>query len=67
MFSRAKVVPATKLHDFARKLLDWGVSTEQAIWDSLSADPPEFDVINHIGMVGPQKLSLEGVVARLWR
>jgi GTPase SAR1 family protein len=59
MLSRAKVVPATKRHDFARKLLDRGVSTEQAIWDSLCADPPELDLINDIGMMGSQKRSLD--------
>jgi replication-associated recombination protein RarA len=59
MLSRAKVVPASKRHDFARKLLDQGVSNEKAIWDSLSADPPEFDLIKDIGMTAPQKRSLD--------
>ena len=59
MLSRAKFVPATKRHDFARKLLDRGVSTKQAIWDSLCADPPELDLINDIGMMGSQKRSLD--------
>ena len=59
MLSRAKVVPASKRHDFARKLLDQGVSNEKAVWDSLSADPPEFDLIKDIGMMMPQKRSLD--------
>ena len=59
MLSRAKVVPASKRHDFARKLLDQGVSNEKAVWDSLSADPPEFDLIKDIGMTVPQKRSLD--------
>jgi NLR family CARD domain-containing protein 3 len=59
MLSRAKVVPASKRHDFARKLLVQGVSNEKAVWDSLSADPPEFDLIKDIGMTVPQRRSLD--------
>ncbi len=65
MLARAKVVPATKRHDFARKLLDQGVCDERAIWCSLSANPPEFDLVSDIGMTGSQKRSLDSYLKDL--
>ena len=59
MLSRAKVVPATKRRDFARKLLEQGVTNEKAICDSLSAHPPELDLIKDVGMTAPQKRALD--------
>ncbi len=59
MLARAKVVPATKRHDFVRKLLDQGVCDERAIWCSLCANPPEFDLVSDIGMTGSQKRYLD--------
>jgi hypothetical protein len=59
LLARAKVVPATKRSQFARKLLDLGVCDEQAILFSINADPPDFDLVEDIGMTAPQKRSLE--------
>jgi hypothetical protein len=59
LLARAKVVPPTKRSQFARKLLDQGVCDEQAILTSINADPPDFDLVEHIGMTAPQKRCLE--------
>ena len=65
MLARAKVLPASKRRDFARKLLDQGVSDERAVWTSLSADPPDFDLVKDIGMTAPQQRSLDSYLKGL--
>jgi hypothetical protein len=59
LLARAKVVPPTKRSQFARKLLDQGVCGEQAILTSINADPPDFDLVEDIGMTASQKRCLE--------
>ncbi len=58
VLARAKVLPPSIRPDFARKLLDQGVSDEQAIVTSLSAHPPDFDLVRDIGMTAVQQRSL---------
>ncbi len=58
LLARANVIPRSKRHEFAKKLLDQGVCDERTIWNSLSADPPAFDLIEHVGMKDPQKQCL---------
>ncbi len=69
MLSRAKVVPATKRRDFrrdfARKLLDQGVSNERDVWDWVSADPPDFHLMKDIVMTAVQKRSLDAYLKNL--
>jgi hypothetical protein len=65
VLARAKVIPTAKRQDFARKLLDQGVSDEQSIWSSLSRNPPDFDLVKDIGMAGPQQRCLESYLKDL--
>ena len=65
VLARAKVLPTSKRPDFARKLLDQGVSDERAIWTSLSAHPPHFDLVRDIGMTPAQQLSLDTYLKNL--
>jgi hypothetical protein len=65
VLDRARVVPASKRREFARKLLDKGVCDEQSIWSSLRAHPPDFDLINDIGMTAPQQRSLDSYLQGL--
>ena len=65
LLARAEVVPAARRHDLAKKLLEQGVCSERAIWRSLSASPPDFDLINDIGMTAPQKRCLDSYLKDL--
>ena len=58
LLARAKLVPADRRPDFAVKLLGQGVCDEQSLRDSLSASPPDFDLVQDIGMTGAQQRCL---------
>jgi hypothetical protein len=55
---RAKLLPAAKRREFATKLFEQGVSDELSLWQSLSAVPPDFDLVTDIGMTQAQKRML---------
>jgi hypothetical protein len=55
---RAKGFPAAKRRDIAAKLFELGVFNELSLWRSLSAVPPDFDLVTDVGMTAAQKRSL---------
>jgi hypothetical protein len=55
---RAGGFPAAKRREFATKLFEQGVFNELSLWRSLSANPPDFDLVTDIGMTAAQKRSL---------
>jgi hypothetical protein len=63
LLARAGVAPVSKRHDFASSLyFKLGVRDARALFNSLSANPPDFDVIKDIGMTLPQKRALEDYI-----
>jgi hypothetical protein len=61
----AQVVPASKRHEFARKLLQQGVSGPSNLSSALSSNPPDFDLCKDVGMTPLQKRTLQSYLAQL--
>ena len=65
MLGLAQVVPASKRHEFARKLLQQGVSGPSNLSSALSSDPPDFDLVKDVGMTPLQKRTLQSYLTQL--